>query len=240
MRTIFVTGTDTDVGKTFVSRLILNKMSTRYSRTAGFKPISAGCERTSQGLRNEDALILQQASTIDLDYNEVNPIAFAPPIAPHIAAKQVGVRLGVEEISQHYRRLLEHSPDFVLTEGAGGWRLPLSDQESDTSASKPCIEYLSDFAIAHDMPVVLVVGMRLGCLNHAVLTYEAIVRDGLNCIGWIANQCEPDMPYYKHNKQSLTNLLNAPMLAEVAYCDEKTPEGDELLETTAAWQIIFS
>jgi dethiobiotin synthetase len=203
----FVTGTDTDVGKTYVSDLLLRAIAKAGKSTLGFKPISAGCEQTPDGLRNEDALILQAASSVSVKYDDINPIAFAPPIAPHIAAEQVGKSIELGELQTHFETMQGYQADALLIEGAGGWRLPLSRKGT----------YLSDFVLQNQLPVILVVGMRLGCLNHAMLTVQAIERDGLKCVGWIANQLSDDMPVYEENLATLRELMPAPLIASVPY-----------------------
>lgn len=205
-QSFFVTGTDTDVGKTYVSRLLLKAFNHIGQTTAGFKPVSAGCEATLEGLRNEDALILQQAASIDLPYDLVNPIALEPPVAPHLAAKEIGRAISLDELTSAYQQIQHYQPDITLVEGAGGWRLPLGQGK-----------YLSDFAIQHKVPVILVVGMRLGCLNHALLTAEAIQNDGLHLAGWVANHIDPNMSLQQENLQSLAQLINAPLLASVPF-----------------------
>jgi dethiobiotin synthetase len=227
--TFFVTGTDTDVGKTYVSNLLLRELTQRGNSTLGFKPISAGCENTPAGLRNEDALILQSASSIKAEYDHINPIAYAPPIAPHIAAELVGQSITLDTLQTHLKALEAYQADVLLIEGAGGWRLPLNRDGV----------YLSDFAKHNQMPVILVVGMRLGCLNHAVMSYESIVNDGLNCVGWIANQLSDDMPYYNENLASLQSLIKAPLLAEVAH-QSKVSDASGGMKCFAAFDEIFS
>ncbi len=226
MKKLFVTGTDTDVGKTFVSQLLLETLNNNGQKTLGFKPISAGCEQTPEGLRNEDALILQAASSVQAQYEHVNPIAYLPPIAPHIAAQEAGEGITLGDLQTHFERISQYQPDLLLVEGAGGWRLPLNTKG----------QYLSDFAIQNQMPVVIVVGMRLGCLNHALLTLQAIEHDQLDCVGWIANQLSDDMPYYDENLASLQQLMPAPMLAEVKFASEDT-QGK--LISTAAFDTFF-
>jgi dethiobiotin synthetase len=226
MKTLFVTGTDTDVGKTFVSKLLLGALSEMGKSTLGFKPISAGCRNTPKGLRNEDALILQAASSVSAEYQHINPIAFAPAIAPHIAAAEVGVTLSLLDLQTHYERIQQYKADYLLVEGAGGWRLPLNDKK----------QYLSDFVIHNKMPVLLVVGMRLGCLNHALLSYQAIERDQVNCVGWIANQLSKDMPYYEQNVATLKQLIPAPMLAQVPFAAQSNRA---VLTKTAAFSEVF-
>jgi len=226
MYPFFVTGTDTDVGKTFVSSLLLKELAKNQQSTLGFKPISAGCENTPEGPRNEDALILQAASSLAPAYEDVNPIAFLPPIAPHIAAEKCSREISLNELQDYYEALHKYQSDYLLIEGAGGWRLPLNSTG----------QYLSDFVIQNQIPVVLVVGMRLGCLNHALLTMQAIERDQLKCLGWIANQLSSDMPYYQENLATLERLIDAPLLAEVPFSDEDNPPQ---LQKTAAFENGF-
>ncbi len=204
MKRYFVAGTDTDVGKTFVSQAILMAANQAGLKSIGYKPVSAGCEETSEGLRNSDALMLQRNSSVVLQYDEVNPVAFLDPVAPHLAAKKEEINIEVETVSQGYENLLAKDADLVLVEGAGGWRLPLNDSQ-----------FLSDFVIQHDLPVVLVVGLKLGCLNHSLLTVEAIKRDGLNLAGWVANQIDPDMLYLQDNIDALHGLISAPCLGVI-------------------------
>ncbi len=204
MAGFFVTGTDTEVGKTFISQGLLRALSSHGLNTVGFKPIAAGCERTPEGLRNEDALALQAASSMPVAYEEVNPIALEPPIAPHVAAAELDIVITPEQVSEGYQHLLAKKPDALLVEGAGGWRLPLGNGR-----------YLSEFAQAENLPVVLVVGMRLGCLNHAILTAEAIANDGLMLLGWVANTVDEQMPYFEQNLATLKAALPAPCLGVV-------------------------
>lgn len=203
----FISGTDTDVGKTYVSDLLLRTLAQAGKSTLGFKPISAGCEQTPSGLRNEDALILQAAGSVRAEYDDINPIAFAPAIAPHIAAEQAGESIELSKLQTHYEKMQSYQADVLLIEGAGGWRLPLNRKGN----------YLSDFVLQNQLPVILVVGMRLGCLNHAMLTVQAIERDGLTCVGWIANQLSDDMPVYAENLATLRDIMPAPLIAEVPY-----------------------
>tara|TARA_R110000744_G_scaffold17891_3_gene48257 strand:+ start:5508 stop:6302 length:795 start_codon:yes stop_codon:yes gene_type:complete len=210
----FVTGTDTEVGKTFVSCALLAACHDAGLSTAAYKPVSAGCDVTQAGLRNEDALALQQASNTALSYDEVNPIAFAEPIAPHLACAKLmtkgqGAPIELDAITKGYAALSEKKSDVLLVEGAGGWRLPLGQNSQGHE------QFLSDFAVGQKLPVILVVGMRLGCINHALLTAQAIEQDGLNIAGWVANILEPEMPFLDENIQSLEHLLHAPLIARV-------------------------
>jgi dethiobiotin synthetase len=208
-KSFFITGTDTEVGKTFISQALLEAFNVRGLSTAAYKPVAAGCEQTSQGLRNDDALLLQAASSIELSYNEVNPIALAEPVAPHLAAQRLKQRLNLQDITEGFTHLQNKHVDLLLVEGAGGWRLPLGENESGKQ------QFLSDFAITHKIPVILVVGMRLGCLNHALLTAETIQNDGLQIAGWVANQLHGDMPYLQENIASLKAMLAVPCLGIV-------------------------
>lgn len=213
-RAFFVTGTDTEVGKTFVTEALLILLNEKGVMTAGYKPIAAGCELTEQGLRNEDALALQKHSNIDLSYDEVNPIAFEAAIAPHLAAQDLSEDesaqpISIDKIREGFIALLQKKPDVLIVEGAGGWRLPLGiDYEGQA-------RYLSEFVVERNLSVILVVGMRLGCLNHAILTAECIRNDGLKIAGWVANQVDPDMPFLDNNIDSLKTLLDAPFIGTI-------------------------
>ncbi|HSB96906.1 MAG TPA: dethiobiotin synthase [Spongiibacteraceae bacterium] len=209
----FVTGTDTDVGKTLIAAGLLAAANAKGLSTAALKPVAAGCELTSTGLRNADALLLQRVMSLDLPYEQINPVALAPAIAPHIAAAQAGLKLSVDRLAGICRGVLMQRADLTLVEGAGGWRVPLNSRE-----------FLSRLAVELQLPVILVVGMRLGCINHAVLTAEAIARDGLRLAGWVANRCQAELGCYEENVQTLKSLLPAPCLGEVPYLATPEPE----------------
>ncbi|KMN17226.1 dethiobiotin synthase [Pseudomonas weihenstephanensis] len=200
----FITGTDTDVGKTTVAAGLLYAARTAGLSTAAGKPVASGCEKTAQGLRNADALALMAQCTIGLTYEEVNPLAFEPAIAPHLAAREAGVALTVQSLLAPMRHILEQHADFTLIEGAGGWRVPLSGQDS-----------LSDVAQGLGLPVILVVGVRLGCISHALLTAEAIAQDGLQLAGWVANIIDPHTARLEENLATLAERLPAPCLGRV-------------------------
>lgn len=206
MSAFFVTGTNTEVGKTWISQALLLAARADGLRTLAIKPVAAGCESTPAGLRNEDALALREAMTAELDYERINPVALEPPIAPHIAAQQAGLQLSVESLAKHCRSVLAEPHDFGLIEGAGGWRVPLNDGET-----------MADLVRALDLPVILVVGMGLGCLNHALLTAEAIRADGLRLAGWVANCTGPAIPFLAENLASLEARLDAPLLGQVPF-----------------------
>nr|WP_313406579.1 dethiobiotin synthase [Pseudomonas sp.] len=200
----FVTGTDTEVGKTTIAAGLLHAARLHGLSTAAAKPVASGCVSTAQGLRNDDALALLAQCSLPLRYEEVNPLAFEPAIAPHLAAREVGVVLDVASLYQSVRGVLDKGADFSLVEGAGGWRVPLSGAQT-----------LSDLAVALGLPVILVVGVRLGCINHAVLSAEAIARDGLPLAGWVANIIEPQTSRLEENLVTLAERLPAPCLGHV-------------------------
>lgn len=198
----FITGTDTDAGKTFVACRLLQHAKQQGQRTLGLKPLAAGADATPAGLRNADALLLQQASSVTLPYGDINPFCFAEPIAPHIAAQQAGVSLDAATIAAAIQQTLQTANwDYAVVEGAGGWRVPLNDRET-----------LADIARMLQLPVILVVGMKLGCLNHALLSAEAIIRDGLTLAGWVANDLGSPMPQLAKNIATLEQILPAPRL----------------------------
>ena len=200
-KTFFVTGTDTEVGKTAVSCALLEAAGNAGLRTAAVKPVAAGCD--AQG-HNEDALQLMASMTEQLEYAQVNPVALGPAIAPHIAALEAGKRLQASRLAGMCRGVMLGGADFVLIEGAGGWRVPLSPRET-----------LADLARELQVGVILVVGMRLGCINHALLTAEAVRRDGLPLVGWVAHQPGARMQRHGENLDTLQHLLGAPLLGEI-------------------------
>jgi dethiobiotin synthetase len=205
-RKYFVAGTDTDCGKTFVSCVLLRAAAGLGHSTIGMKPVAAGAVSTEQGLRNDDALRLQQAASIALSYEQVNPVCLEAAVSPHLAAAQAGKRLQVQRIAGFCQGVLMKRADLTLIEGAGGWRVPISEHE-----------FMSDLARALNLPVILVVGMKLGCLNHALLTAEAIVRDGLTLAGWVANQRDPHMALITENLQTLQEALPFPCLGHIPF-----------------------
>lgn len=209
----FITGTDTDVGKTTVAAGLLHAARLSGLSTAAGKPVASGCELTPKGLRNADALALLAECSIPLTYDQVNPVAFEPAIAPHLAAREAGVALTVQSLLAPMRQVLDLQADFTLIEGAGGWRVPLADQDN-----------LSDLAMALDLPVILVVGVRLGCINHALLTAEAIRSRGLALAGWVANAVDPDQPHVADNLAALAQgLADAPCWGHVPRLPHPTP-----------------
>lgn len=209
----FIAGTDTDVGKTVVACGLLHRANQSGLSTLALKPVAAGCEQTPEGLRNSDALMLQQYMSQSLPYEQVNPVALSEAIAPHLAAESEGRRLSVERLVGFCRGALMQRSDFALVEGAGGWRVPLNDRES-----------ISQLPVELNLPVILVVGMKLGCLNHALLTVEALRRDGAVLAGWVANRIDPDMSCCEENIATLERLISAPCLGKVPFLAAAGPE----------------
>ena len=201
----FVTGTDTGVGKTFISSLLVRQFARRGLRSVGMKPVASGCERVDGRLVSEDAAQLLAASNVELSIDDINPYAFEPAIAPHIAAQQAGMRIDLDHIQTVFERL-QAQVDVVIVEGAGGFYVPLDEQHD-----------MADLAVKLGLPVILVVGMRLGCINHALLTAEAIRQRGLTLAGWVANQVDPGMAMLEENLQTLRQRMPAPYLGWVPW-----------------------
>ena len=210
----FITGTDTGVGKTLISCALLQAYAVSGRSEVGMKPVAAGCESTAEGLQCEDVTLLRASSTMDAPRAWVNPYALNAAVAPHLAAVQDSVLLELEVMLDAYQQL-SRIADVVIVEGVGGWMVPFNDHQ--TSA---------DLARQLDLPVILVVGMRLGCLNHALLTAQAIQASGLQLHGWVANQIDPEMALFDENVQSLSARLTAPLLGVVPHFkpgQSKTP-----------------
>lgn len=196
-KTFFITGTDTGVGKTFVACALLRAFAAKGNSTLGLKPVAAGCIETADGLRNDDALALIDASTLKLPYAQVNPLALVAAVAPHIAAAREEKRLRASQLTGLVRgATMQARADVTLIEGAGGWRVPLNERET-----------FADIVRELNVPVILVVGLKLGCINHALLTAEAIRRDGLVLAGWVANCMDADMDAREENIATLRELL---------------------------------
>ncbi|MGV7196365.1 dethiobiotin synthase [Xanthomonas axonopodis] len=201
----YVTGTDTGIGKTMGSTALLHALRARGRTAVGMKPVASGCERTAQGWRNEDALALQAASDPQPGYATLNPYALPAPLAPELAAADVGVTLSLDPITQAFAQLRAQA-DVVVVEGVGGWAAPLSADLDQ-----------ADLVRALRLPVVLVVGVRLGCINHARLTAAAIAADGLDCIGWIANEVDPQMERAEDNICMLHARLAMPCWGRIPW-----------------------
>lgn len=206
MSGLFITGTDTEIGKTFVSSLLIKFLIENDLKVIGMKPVASGAKIVDGELKNEDALILMQAANVDADYKTVNPYVFEPAVAPHIAAEQVGTEIDFDKIKNNYDQLKKIS-DVVVVEGVGGWYAPLSSYTT-----------VADLADALQLPVILVVGLRLGCLNHALLTAQAIRQSGLPVAGWVANHMEKDFSSAEENIKTLKHYLNdLPFLGTVPF-----------------------
>lgn len=211
----FITGTDTGVGKTWATLCLMRGLQARGLNVAGMKPVATGAVLDEGRWVNEDALALQRAASIALPYERVNPYVFEPPVSPHIAAEQAGQPIDPQRIVDICAELQEFA-DCVLVEGVGGWKVPLNR-----------CEYVADLAVALGLPVILVVGLRLGCLNHALLTHAAIQSSGANFAGWIANHLVRDLPYAHANIRTLAEALGRPPLLELTYCEDsrQPPKG---------------
>jgi len=219
----FVTGTDTEVGKTVASCALLQAANRAGFRTAGFKPVASGSEMTADGLRNTDALALQRNSGVALNYDEVNPYTFAEPTSPHIVSEDEGRPIDAHVLSAGLQAL-SHKADWVLVEGAGGWYTPLAADWT-----------FADWVQAERLPVILVVGVKLGCINHALLTAQAIAQAGLPLVGWIANDVIPPGKRHAEYLATLTRLLPAPLLGEIPYLEHgpDAAEPGQYLDLTA-------
>jgi dethiobiotin synthetase len=202
---IFVTGTDTGVGKTLASAALLHAIRALGLGAVGMKPVAAGADQVDGAWVNEDVLALATASSVAAPPGWLNPYLFRDPVAPHVAAERKGVHIEIPRIVEAYRELAGLA-DWVVVEGVGGFRVPLDDHRDS-----------ADLAVALGLPVVLVVGLRLGCINHALLTAEAIAARGLALAGWIANRIDPGMAAYEENLAALTARLPAPCLAELPW-----------------------
>jgi dethiobiotin synthetase len=205
MTSCFVTGTDTGVGKTLVSAALLHALAQRHARVVGMKPVAAGAEQHGGEWGNDDVLALRAASTVTVPPELDNPVLLPDPLSPHIAAQRAGARIDIAEILRRYHALAQRA-DAVVVEGAGGFHVPLSDTETG-----------ADLAQALALPVVLVVGLRLGCLSHAALTAEAIRARGLTLAGWVANRIDPAMQSVDENIAWLQCRLAAPLLVDIAH-----------------------
>ncbi|WP_065649809.1 dethiobiotin synthase [Pantoea eucrina] len=205
MKRWFITGTDTEVGKTVASGALLQAASAAGLRTAGYKPVASGCEMTAEGVRNSDALTLQRYSSVPLRYEQVNPLAFMEPTSPHIVSAEEGRPIDFAQLSAGLRAL-ETQAEWLLVEGAGGWFTPLSETQT-----------YADWVIAEQLPVILVVGVKLGCINHAMLTAAAIKASGVPLAGWIANDIQPPGKRHHEYIASLRQRIGAPFLGEIPW-----------------------
>lgn len=208
MRTkgLFVTGTDTGCGKTEIALGLMGALQAQGLRVAGMKPVASGSELTDSGWRNEDAVRLRARTSFDVPYDWVNPYAFEPPIAPHLAAEEAGVAIDLERIAALFGALADRA-DLVVVEGVGGWLVPLGPGST-----------VADLPLRLGVPVLLVVGLRLGCINHTLLTAEGIRASGARLLGWVANQVDPGMARVEANVRSLEDRLGVPLLGRLGHC----------------------
>jgi len=207
----FVTGTDTGVGKTLIACSLLRAFAARGFKAVGMKPVASGAVPGGNGLVHDDVERLIAAGNVAAPREHVNPYCFTPPIAPHIAAAEAGMKIDLDHIGRCFNALTERA-DVVIVEGVGGFRVPLGSG-ADTA----------QLAARLALPVVLVVGVRLGCLNHALLTAEAIAGRGLMLAGWVANHIDPQMAAADENVRALETLIAAPLLARIAFAATPDP-----------------
>lgn len=208
----FITGTDTGIGKTHVALSLMAALQQQGKTVCGMKPVSAGCQQTPSGLVNDDALKLIEQSSVSLPYHLVNPYAWEPAIAPHIAAQDAGCEMTLAPIRERYQQIASRC-DMLIVEGAGGWLVPLNDRQT-----------MAEIPIDLTLDVILVVGIRLGCLNHALLTAESIMHKGCRLAGWFANHIEPSMHAGQQNMQYLIQHIEAPLLGSFTYQPVEQPE----------------
>lgn len=207
MKGVLITGTDTGVGKTLVAQIIVHTLRKQYDKVGVMKPVASGAEFINGLLQNEDAIKLQKACNVSLPYALINPYCFSPAIAPHIAAELEGVDIDLKHIQTCFENIARQV-DVVVVEGAGGWHTPLNEKASIESLAK-------ELAI----PVVLVVGLRLGCLNHALLSMSALHQSGVSILGWVGNVIEPDYPYLDKNIHALKQRISAPCLGVLPFSE---------------------
>lgn len=205
MTAYFVTGTDTGVGKTLVSCALLHALARRHPRVVGMKPVAAGLVQTPDGWDSEDAIALRAASTVRVPPALDNPMRLPDPLSPHLAAERAGTRIDIHHLVACQRELAKRA-DAMVVEGAGGFLVPLTPEHTG-----------ADLAQALGLPVLLVVGLRLGCLNHALLSAEAIRARGLTLAGWVANRIDPGMAAADENIAFLRQRLGAPLLADIPH-----------------------
>jgi len=209
---LFITGTDTGIGKTTIALALITALQKDGLKVGAMKPVSAGCTITEDGLRNEDAEQLMQRASVDFPYDIVNPYAFEPAIAPHIAADEAGIKIDKDLIKDRYQQIA-NSADIVIIEGAGGWLVPINASET-----------MADIAKFLSLDVLTVVGIRLGCLNHALLTASVIEDSGLKHMGWIANCVNESTLRISENILTLERRISAPLMDEVKYSKKELPD----------------
>ena len=199
-RGIFITGTDTGIGKTWTTLALMHALKASGLRVAGMKPVASGAVTVDDRLKNEDALLIQSQCSTTHPYEWINPFVFTEPVAPHIAAHNTGAIINLGTITESFGKIAG-SNDFVVVEGVGGWRVPLAEQLS-----------IADMVRALGLPVLLVIGLRLGCINHALLTVECIRADGIPLSGIVITGIEEDYLCVEETLQTLARSINSPML----------------------------
>lgn len=212
----FIAGTDTEVGKTYCSELLIRNLVELGKNVAAFKPVASGASAVEGELRNDDALRLMRAANSRLSYSDINPYCFPDPISPHWAAARAGVDIDIPTLTRHIREK-SHEADYCVVEGVGGWYAPIS---ASTTAA--------DLAVALQLPVILVVGLRLGCLSHAALTADAIQQSGLRLAAWIANRIDVTYQNVEQTQAHLTNRLGVPCLGVVPHTQSPTSKNRAL------------
>jgi dethiobiotin synthetase len=231
----FVTGTDTGVGKTLVAAALLHALARHHTRVVGMKPVTAGTLNTPQGPRSEDAQMLRAASTVQVSPELDSPVLLPEPLSPHLAAQRAGLRIDLGQILASYRALQQHA-DAIVVEGAGGFFVPLESNCGAQNSTHPAeLVTGADLAFALGLPIVLVVGIRLGCLNHALLTAEAIHSRGLPLAGWVANRIDPHMQAGDENIAFLRHHIAAPCLGDVPYGSDALQAASKL-QLPGDWQ----
>jgi len=201
----FITGTDTGIGKTRTTIALLEYFKRQEKVVLGMKPVASGCMLVDGRLKNEDALLIQKHASNKMPYELINPYAFELPVSPHLAAKQAGTVIDIKRIKLAYQKL-EQQSEVVIVEGVGGWLVPLNQNQD-----------VSDLAYLLDLSVIVVVGIRLGCINQAKLTFSELKRSGVQCLGWIASCVQQDMLMQEENIETLSHCLDIPLLAVLPY-----------------------
>lgn len=216
-KALFVTGTDTGIGKTEVSLGLMAALRQRGYRVLGMKPVASGAKMTEEGLRNTDATRLQRQGSLDIAYKLINPYLFEAPIAPHLAAVAAGEEINFQHIGKAFDTLSHHA-DYVVVEGVGGWKVPLGPNGD-----------VAELARFLGLPVILVVGLRLGCINHALLSAESIITSGCRLTGWVANAVQPGMNFQAENISTLERELPVPLIGKIDYMAH--PSTREVMES---------
>lgn len=221
-KAFFITGTDTGVGKTWASIALMRYFQKQAKSAIGMKPVAAGCEWLDGQLKNEDALLMQQHASVKLDYQEINPYAFEAPVSPHLAAVNNPVQ--IEGVLKVFNKI-KNKADVTIVEGAGGWFAPLNNEQD-----------IADLAIALKLPVIMVVAIRLGCINHARLTFQAIQAANVECAGWIAMCVDSDMNKQVENITTIKNKITSPLLGVLPYMN--VMDFDSLAENIIREKLI--